>query len=142
MIVLILSHIDYGIIFVGMFSKVSFGKITKVTKSLCPFNTKRRYFDTFFILLSCLRWQSVVQRVQYEFRIWMYKVINNKMPKYIKDIVYYRPINVYTRYATTCPLFIKKHKTEYFKRSFLLSRLHYMECITPFFTCIKLTRFI
>ena len=48
---LILSHIDYGIVLWGMFSKVSFGKVTKVTTSLCPFNTKRRYFDTSYYII-------------------------------------------------------------------------------------------
>ena len=115
---LILSHIDYGIVLWGCSAKCHLEKLQKLQNRYARLILNVDILTPRIILLSSLRWQSVVQRVQYQFRIWMYKLINNKMPKYIKDIVCYRPINVYTRYATTCPLFIKKHKTEYFKRSF------------------------
>ena len=115
---LILSHIDYGIILWGCSAKCHLDKLQKLQNRYARLILNAHYLTPRITLLSCLGWQSVADRVQYQFRLWMFKVMNNKMPKYIQDIVRHRTINFQTRYSTNCPLYIEKPRTEYYKRSF------------------------
>ena len=115
---LILSRFDYGLLLWGKSAKCNVDKIQKLQNRYARLILNADFLTSSNTLLSRLKWQSISERVQYQFRIWMYKTINNKMPNYIQNLLCYRTININTRHATSCPFYIDKHRTEYFKRSF------------------------
>ena len=69
------------------------------------------------VLHTQLNWQTIVQRQQYQIYLTMFKLINDLVPSYLKDIIVFRDINFDTRYARSCPLKIITPHTEYYKRS-------------------------
>ena len=76
------------------------------------------FFTSQTLLLTQLNWQSVSQRVNYQFSMYMFKVINGRVPNYLHDIIVFKVPLIFTRHAIACPLYIPKPKTDYMKRSF------------------------
>ena len=69
-------------------------------------------------MLYSLRWQSVENRINYQYCISVFKVVNGLAPYYLEYLASERPIYYVTRHSTLNPLFIPKPKTEF--KTFIL----------------------
>ena len=85
----------------------------------------RTFFTPHTSLLRQLNWQSFLQRVDYQFCLFMFKVINGLVPEYLKDLIIFRTPQIPTRFALNSPLYIPKPKTEYMKSLFNTMALAY-----------------
>ena len=68
------------------------------------------------LMLSQLGWQSIKQRINYQFNLFTFKIINDLAHRYLKPLICARDIPIVTR--NTQPLYIKSPRTEYYNRSF------------------------
>ena len=114
---LILPHIDYGIVIWGRTSKCNIKKIQKLQNKYARLILNADFSIPTNVLHTQLNWQTIVQRQQYQTYLIMFKLINDLVPTYLKEIIVYRDINFQTRYARSCPLKINTPRTEYYKKS-------------------------
>ena len=115
---LILPHIDYGLVIWGRSSQCFTSKLQRLQNRYARLVLNADFFTPHTSLLRQLNWQSVLQRVDYQFCLFMFKVINGLVPEYLKDLIIFRTPQIPTRYALNSPLYIPKPKTEYMKKSF------------------------
>ena len=90
------------------------------------------FFTPHTSLLRQLNWQSVLQRVDYQFCLFMFKVINGLVPEYLKDLIIFRTPQIPTRYALNSPLYIPKPKNWIHEKVFSIPWLLLMEQTSTF----------
>ena len=115
---LILPHIDYGLILWGKSSQCFTSKLQRLQNRYARLVLSADFFTPHTSLLRQLNWQSFLQRVDYQFCVFMYKIINRLAPEYLQELIVFRTPQIPTRYALNSPLLIPKPKTQYMKRSF------------------------
>ena len=111
---LLLPHIDYGLVIWGISSQCLTSKLQRLQNRYSGL----AFFAPHTPLLRQLNWQSFLQRVDYQFCLFMFKVINWLAPEYLKELIRFRTPQIPTRYALNSPLYIPKPKTEYIKSLF------------------------
>ena len=112
---LMLPHIDYCSVVWGKCKKKD---LLKLQRTQNRYARLADYLTPKDILLSTLQWQSVENRIDYHYCIFVYKILNNLAPYYLEPFACKRPVYYVTRHSTLNPLFIPKPKTEFKKRSF------------------------
>ena len=115
---LLLPYIDYGLVIWGKCAQYLLSKVQKLQNRFARIILNVDYYTPNLTLRTQLKWQSIAERVHYQFCLYMFKIVNGLAPNYLKDLITFRTPSILTRYATTCPLYIPKPNTDYFKRSF------------------------
>ena len=69
-------------------------------------------------MLLTLGWQSVEERIKYQYCVLVYKIQHNLVPTYLEPLICKRNVNYKTRYSVKCPLYLPRPKTEYKRNSF------------------------
>ena len=115
---LILPHIDYGLVIWGKSCQFLIIKLQRLQNRYARLVLNADFFTPHTTLLGKLKWQSISQRVDYQFCLFMFKVINGLAPEYLRGLLSFRTPQIQTRYALNAPLFIPRPKTEYMKKSF------------------------
>jgi len=115
---LILPHIDYGLIIWGTSAKFLILKVQRLQNRYARLILNADFLTPHLLMLKRLNWQSVLQRVNYQFCLYMFKVINGLSPQYLKVMVIFRTPHIFTRYAIDNPLYVIKPNKDYMKRSF------------------------
>ena len=111
---IILPYIDYCSTSWGSCAKIHRDKIQKLQNKYARMilNTPQRS------LLLRLNWQSVIERIKYQYCVLVFKIQNNLTPTYLESLICKRAINYRTRYSTKCPLQRPRPRTEYKRYSF------------------------
>ena len=68
-------------------------------------------------LLNALKWQSIVQRIEYQQCLMVYKILHDRASSYLSTLILHRPVFYSTRFAINSPLFVPTPRTEYMKQS-------------------------
>ena len=118
----ILPHFDYCSNIWGHCSIKLLVRIERLQKAVARVLLDCDYNTSSDVLFRTLHWTPFRKRVLYNESILMYKVQNNLAPDYLN--VFKRIHNVHsrnTRSAAREDLYIPKHRTEFFKKSFTYS---------------------
>ena len=86
--------------------------------------SKSSYCSSSF-LLNALKWQSIVQIIEYQQCLMVYKILHDRAPSYLSTLILHRPVFYSTRYAINSPLFVPTPRTEYMKQSLSYQGSHY-----------------
>ena len=114
----ILPHIDYCSVVWGKCNKTDLIKLQRTQNRYARLVLNADNTTTKETLLNGLAWQSVDSRINYQYCISVFKILNDLAPYYLNDLATKRPIYYVTRHSTLNPLFIPKPNTEFKKRSF------------------------
>ena len=115
---LIVPHLDYCCTIWGNKSKTGIQRLQRCQNKCARLALNADRFTSSSSLLKSLQWQSVEQRVKYHQCIMVYKILNCRVPSYLKPLVLNRPVYYHTRYAVNSPLFVPTPRTEYMRTSF------------------------
>ena len=115
----ILPHFDYCSNIWGHCSNTLLLRVERLQKAVarvlldCDFNIPSR------VLFESLKWLPFRQRIFYNESVLMYKVQNNLAPKYLNVFRSVQEVHSRnTRSADRDNLYIPRHRTQIFKRSF------------------------
>ena len=113
---LILSYFDYCCTIWGTSADCNISKLQKMQNRYARMVLQADIRTSHKLMLSQLGWQSIKQRINYQFNLFTFKIINDLAPRYLKPLICARDIPIVTR--NTQPLYIKTPRTEYYNRSF------------------------
>ena len=113
---LILSNFDYCCTIWGTSAECNINKLQKMQNRYARLVLKADIRTSHTLMLSQLGWQSIKQRINYQFNIFTFKIINDLAPRYLKPLIRIKDLPIVTRNAKS--LYIKTPKTEYYNRSF------------------------
>ena len=113
---LILSYFDYCSTIWGTSADCYISRLQKLQNRYARMILQADIRTSHKLMLSQLGWQSVKQRITYQYNLFTFKIINDLVPKYLQPLLCFRDIPVFTR--NTNPLYFKTPRTEYFNRSF------------------------
>ena len=117
---LILPHLDYCSVVWGNCNKTDLLKLQRSQNRYARLVLKVDYTTSKDVLLRTLKWQSVENRINYQFCIAVFKILNDMAPHYLCDLAPKRPVYYVTRYSTLNPLFIPKPNTDLKKNDLFL----------------------
>lgn len=114
---LILPHIDYCCIIWGLRSKIVIDRLQRFQNKFIRmiFNLSKRTTVRPFLL--SLKWQTIEERIKYQFCIVVFKIWNRLTPEYLDCLLLIRTIIYTTRYAQNSKLVVPQVFTWYRKRS-------------------------
>ena len=115
---LILPHIDYCCTAWGSCSKTNLAKIQRLQNKYARLVLNVDSYTPQCFLTTTLSWQSVVQRIKYQYCLLVFKIMKNIVPPYLGRLITPYSVTYSTRYADNSSLLIPHPKTEYKKRSF------------------------
>ena len=115
---MILSYIDYCCTYWGSCAKMYKDKIQKLQNKYARLILNADYYTPQSSLLLTLNWQSVEERIKYQYCVFVYKIRNNLVPTYLEPLICERNVNYRTRYSLRCPLSMPYPRTEYKRNSF------------------------
>ena len=101
----------------GNTSKTNIMKIQRAQNKYARIVLNESMFCPWLYLLNTLRWQSIVQRIEYQQCLMVYKILHNRTPSYLTRLISYRPVFYSTRYAINSPLYVPTPRTDYMKHS-------------------------
>ena len=93
-------------------------KIQKLQNKYARMILKKDYNTSQRSLLYTLKWQSVEQRMKYQYCVLVFKILNNLIPTYLESLICKRTVNYRTRYSLKCPLQLPHVRTECKRKSF------------------------
>ena len=112
---LILPHVDYCCTSWGSSAKIYKDKITKLQNKYARVVLNADYCTPQRSMLLTLGWQSVEERLKYQYCVLVYKIQQNLVPTYLEPLICKRNVNYETRYSVKCPLYLPRPKTQYKK---------------------------
>ena len=115
---MILPYIDYCSTSWGSCAKIHRDKIQKLQNKYARMILNEGYYTPQRSLLLRLNWQSVEERIKYQYCVLVFKIQNNLMPNYLESLICKRTVNYRTCYSTKCPLQLPRPRTEYKRNSF------------------------
>ena len=115
---LILSHIDYCNTVWGTCTKSNLIKLQRCQNRYARLVLNADFYTPKHELMNRLGWQDVEQRIKFKYAVETYKTLNGMNPRYMNNLISNRFTHYRTRFASNCPLFIPKPKTDFKKRSF------------------------
>ena len=115
---MILPYIDYCTTSWGSCAKIHKDKIQKLQNKYARLILNKDYETRQHSLLNTMKWQSVEQRIKYQYCVLVFKIQNNLIPTYLKPLICERSTNYKTRYSVKCPLQLPQPRTGYKTNSF------------------------
>ena len=115
---MILPYIDYCNTAWGSCAKIHRDKIQKLQNKYARMILNKDYHTSQRSLLHMLKWQSVEQRIKYQYCVLVFKIQNNLVPTYLESLICQRIVNYKTRYSLKCPLQLPRPRTDYKRNSF------------------------
>ena len=113
---LILPYFDYCATIWGLSAECYIHKLQKLQNKFARMILQVDVRFSRSHMLSELGWQSIKQRIHYQYYLCMFKIINNLTPSYLQSLVCHSNKPIITRNNFT--LSIKTPRTEYYNRSF------------------------
>lgn len=113
-----IPHLDYCSIIWGNTTKCNIMRLQRAQNRYARMILNVDRYTSTTLLLRTLNWQSVQQRIKFNHCVMMFKLINNRVPNYLKKLISHRPICYSTRYAANSPLFVPTPRTEYMRSTF------------------------
>ena len=117
---MILPYTDYCSMSWGSCAKIHRDKIQKLQNKYARMILNEGYYTPQRSLLLRLNWQSVEERIEYQYRVSVFKIQNYLTPTYFESLICKRTVKYRTRYSTKCPLQLPRPRTEYKINSFAL----------------------
>ena len=114
----ILRHIDYCCTAWGSCSKMNLAKIQRLQNKYARLVLNADSFTSQCYLTSTLNWQSVEQRIKFQYCLLVFKILKNLVPPYLKPLITPSSQTYYTRYLENSTLSIPHPQNNYKKRSF------------------------
>ena len=121
---LILPHLDYCSVVWGKCNKTDLLKLQRSQNRYARLVLRTDYSTPKEELLRQLKWLSIENRIDYQYCIAVYKILNDMAPYYLNGLASKRPVYYITRYSTLNPLFIPKPNTKFKQRSFSFTAPH------------------
>ena len=115
---MILPYIDYCSTSWGSCAKIHRDKIQKLQNKYARMILNAGYYTPQRSLLLRLNWQSVEERIKYQYCVLVFKIQNNLTPTYLESLICKRTVNYRKRHSTKCPLQLPRPRTEYRRNSF------------------------
>ena len=117
-----MSHFDYCANIWGHCSIKLLLRIERLQKAVARVLLDCDFYTPSDVLFHSLQWMPFRKRVLYNEAILMYKVHNNLAPDYLNNFKNIQNVHSRnTRSAARDDLYIPKHRTQIFKRSFAYS---------------------
>ena len=113
---LILPYFDYCSTIWGISADCNMNRLQKLQNRFARMVLQVDIRTPHKLMLSQLRWQSINQRIDYQYYLYTFKIINDLVPTYLQPLLHYRDKPFVTR--NNYPLYIKTPRTEYYNRSF------------------------
>ena len=114
----ILPHIDYCCTAWGSCSKMNLAKIQRLQNKYARLVLNADSFTSQCYLTTTLNWQSVEQRIKFQYCLLVFKILKNMVPPYLKRLISPYSQTYCTRYSENNTLSIPHPKSDYKKRSF------------------------
>ena len=115
---LILPHIDYCCITWGLRSKLVIDRLQKFQNRFIRMLFHLSYTTSAKPYIIRLEWQTIEERIKYQFCLMVFKILNRQAPNYLNRILSIRSVSYATRHATSTRLIVPQVRLEYRKRSF------------------------
>ena len=115
---LILPHIDYCSTVWGSLTKKDLIRLQRCQNKYCRLALDADYYTSSKRMLNKLNIQSIKKRLDYNYSVLMYKILNGLAPAYLNQIFPKNPNPYTTRSASLSQLYLSKPRTELKKRSF------------------------
>ena len=112
----ILPHLDYCSVVWGKCNKTDLLKLQRTQNRYARLVLNADHLTTKETLLNSLGWQSVPSKINYQYCISVFKILNDLAPYYLNNLATKRPIYYVTRHSTLNPLSIPKPNTELKKK--------------------------
>ena len=97
---------------------MNLGKIQRLQNKYARLVLNVDSFTPQCYLTTTLNWQSVEQRIKYQYCLLVFKILNNMVPPYLKRLIAPYSRTYCTRYSQKSTLSIPHPKSDYKKRSF------------------------
>ena len=116
----ILPHFDYCSNIWGHCSNTLLLRIERLQKAVARVLLDTNFNTPSTVLFESLQWLPFRKRIIYNEAVLMYKVQNSLAPNYLNDFRGIREVHTRnTRAADRDELYIPKHRTQFFRKSFL-----------------------
>ena len=96
---LILPHIDYCCTTWGLRSKIVIDRLHKFQNRFIRMIFNLSNVTSARPFLFTLKWQTIEERIKYQFCIMVFKILNNQAPEYLDRLLSIRTIAYTTRYV-------------------------------------------
>ena len=89
---LILSYFDYCCTIWGTSADCNISKLQKMQNRYARMVLQANIRTSHKLMLSQLGWQSIKQRINYQFNLFTFKIISDLAPRYLKQLIFARYI--------------------------------------------------